>query len=222
MNTSSSPGADRSMRSDVPSVACLHRGVRALHDRCRSRAARNRTRRSDRRRASCAAARTACSGVRRGSPRFRRSCDSITSLAVPLREQLAVCDIGELVTALGFVHVMRADEHGYAAWRRAGAVLPRSRAAPSGSTPAVGSSSSSSCGSCSMQAASASRCFQPPDSEPVNWFARVCKAERFERAIHGFARDCASGRCARRSRDSRGWSGLPNTKSAASCSRRCA
>ena len=47
----------------------------------------------------------------------------------------------------------------------------KSRRAP-GSTPAVGSSSSSSSGWCSMQAASARRCFQPPDSDPASCVAR--------------------------------------------------
>jgi hypothetical protein len=44
-----------------------------------------------------------------------------------------------------------------------------------GSTPAVGSSSSSSFGLCMMQAASASRCFQPPDSVPASWLRREAR-----------------------------------------------
>src|SRR5215475_9364469 len=40
------------------------------------------------------------------------------------------------------------------------------------STPAVGSSSSRSFGRCSTQAASASRCFQPPERWPASCFAR--------------------------------------------------
>ena len=56
-------------------------------------------------------------------------------------------------------------------------VDPKARRAL-GSTPAVGSSSSSSRGSCSTQAASASRCFQPPDSEPASWPWRVARPNR--------------------------------------------
>ena len=52
-----------------------------------------------------------------------------------------------------------------------------------GSTPAVGSSSSSSCGSCNRHAASASRCFQPPDSEPASWFARRRESQLSERLV---------------------------------------
>ena len=47
-----------------------------------------------------------------------------------------------------------------------------------GSTPAVGSSSSRSCGSCSRHAASARRCFQPPESSPASWFARSARPSR--------------------------------------------
>ena len=52
-----------------------------------------------------------------------------------------------------------------------------------GSTPAVGSSSSSNCGSCSRHAASASRCFQPPDSEPASCFCAVGEAEVGQRLV---------------------------------------
>ena len=47
-----------------------------------------------------------------------------------------------------------------------------------GSTPAVGSSSSSSRGSGRMQAPSASRCFQPPDSSPASWSLRLASPSR--------------------------------------------
>ena len=53
----------------------------------------------------------------------------------------------------------------------------------SGSTPAVGSSSSRSCGSCSRQAASARRCFQPPDSVPASCSPRAREAQPVERRV---------------------------------------
>ena len=56
-----------------------------------------------------------------------------------------------------------------------------------GSTPAVGSSSSSSCGSCRMQAASARRCFQPPDSVPASWRRAAPRPELLERALDRLA-----------------------------------
>ena len=54
-----------------------------------------------------------------------------------------------------------------------------------GSTPAVGSSSSSSCGLGSVQAPSASRCFQPPDSSPASCSSRPVKAEPLDRRARG-------------------------------------
>ena len=47
-----------------------------------------------------------------------------------------------------------------------------------GSTPAVGSSSSRSCGLGSVQAPSASRCFQPPDSSPASCSSRPASPSR--------------------------------------------
>ena len=47
-----------------------------------------------------------------------------------------------------------------------------------GSTPAVGSSSSSSCGLGSVQAPSASRCFQPPDNSPAICSSRPARPSR--------------------------------------------
>ena len=60
-------------------------------------------------------------------------------------------------------------------------VDPKARRAL-GSTPAVGSSSKSSLGSCSTQAASASRCFQPPDNAPASCFWRVAMPSRSSEA----------------------------------------
>ena len=56
-----------------------------------------------------------------------------------------------------------------------------------GSTPAVGSSSSSSRGRCSMQHASASRCFHPPESVPVSWSARPVRPRSSSAAVDGGA-----------------------------------
>ena len=64
------------------------------------------------------------------------------------------------------------------------------------STPAVGSSSSSSCGSCSMQAASASRCFQPPESCPASWSRAVGEAHALEHV--GDRSRCAVGQLVER------------------------
>ncbi len=55
------------------------------------------------------------------------------------------------------------------------------------STPAVGSSSSRSFGSCRTQAASASRCFQPPESWPGELVAPVRQAHPVEDRAHRLA-----------------------------------
>ena len=94
-----------------------------------------------------------------------------------VREQLAIGDIGDLVTALGLVHVMGRDEHGQAVGGERMDLVPESRRA-FGSTPAVGSSSSSSCGSDSVQAPSASRCFQPPDKRAGELLSRPARPSR--------------------------------------------
>ena len=74
-------------------------------------------------------------------------------------------------------------------WRRARSARPPASSWISsqnsrrafGSTPAVGSSRSRSCGWCMTQAASASRCFQPPDSVPASWSLRLVRPRRVER-----------------------------------------
>ena len=67
----------------------------------------------------------------------------------------------------------------WASWWRCS---QNSRRAP-GSTPAVGSSRSSSFGSCSRQAASARRCFHPPESVPASWPRRLPEPEALERLV---------------------------------------
>ncbi len=59
----------------------------------------------------------------------------------------------------------------------------KSRRAP-GSTPAVGSSSSSSLGSCRRHAASASRCFQPPERLPASCELRAASPRRSSASRH--------------------------------------
>ena len=97
----------------------------------------------------------------------------------PARADVPYSDVRELVAALGLVHVVRADEHRDALRARAGAARPRTRGARFGSTPAVGSSERAAArGSCSMHAASASRCFQPPESVPVKLVRRGWSSPR--------------------------------------------
>ena len=76
------------------------------------------------------------------------------------------------MAALGLVHVVGGDQHGEALAGEPVDLVPELAPGASGRHPAVGSSSSSSCGSCSVQPASASRCFQPPDSAPASWLAQ--------------------------------------------------
>ena len=63
-------------------------------------------------------------------------------------------------------------------------ISPQNSRRALGSTPAVGSSSSSSSGLGRMQAPSARRCFQPPDSSPASCCSRPVQAE----ALDGGAR----------------------------------
>ncbi len=76
-------------------------------------------------------------------------------------EDRAVGEIDDAVAALRLVHVVGRDEDRDAAPASLWISSQKSRRA-CGSTPAVGSSSSRSWGSCIMQAARARRCFQPP------------------------------------------------------------
>ena len=135
-----------------------------------------------------------------------------------LGDQPAVGDVADPVAALGLVHVVGRDQHGDAAGGEPWISSQNSRRAL-GSTPAVGSSSSSSCGACMMQAASASRCFQPPDSLPASccraaWSARASPACR---APPRAGR--AAGRARRRGRGSPRSSGPRRARTSASCSR---
>ena len=57
-------------------------------------------------------------------------------------------------------------------------ISPQNSRRALGSTPAVGSSSSSRSGLGRMQAPSASRCFQPPDSSPASCRSRPCRPSR--------------------------------------------
>ena len=68
-----------------------------------------------------------CAGHRR---RWRDAgcCDHLVDRAV--RQQLAIGDVGDLVAALGLVHVVGRDQHGEAVARRARGSRPRTRAAP--------------------------------------------------------------------------------------------
>jgi hypothetical protein len=123
------------------------------------------------------------------------------------------------VAALGLVHVVRADQHRDATGGQLVQLLPEV-AAGLGSTPAVGSSSSSSCGSCSRHAASARRCFhRRKATRPV---VRATPA-RGPRARGPRPRAGSAWHTrVRRSPGSRGSTGLPSKRSAASCSPRCA
>ena len=104
-----------------------------------------------------------------------------------LRQQLAVGDVRELVAAHRFVHVVGADEHGDAAAQRGPAARPRNRGAPWDRRPQWARRAAASCGSCSMQAASAMRCFQPPESSPANWLARLVRPRSAMRLPHRLA-----------------------------------
>ena len=57
-------------------------------------------------------------------------------------------------------------------------ISPQNSRRALGSTPAVGSSSSSRSGLGRMQAPSARRCFQPPDSSPASCVSRPCRPRR--------------------------------------------
>ena len=86
-----------------------------------------------------------------------------TSSAAPCTSYAAAGEIDNALASLRLVHVMRGDKHGQPFARHVVNQSQNSRRALA-STPAVGSSSSKSFGRCRTQAASASRCFQPPES----------------------------------------------------------
>ena len=80
-------------------------------------------------------------------------------------QQVGQVDVADARAALGLVHVVRRDHQRDALGGKAKQQVPESRRA-TGSMPAVGSSRKTSRGRCSRAQASASRCFQPPDSRP--------------------------------------------------------
>ena len=98
-------------RQPVPARRARAASPRAPPRRGRSRAARSRRRRPARRPARRAAARRS---PRRSSPvtaQVVRPWPAMISCGRALRHQPAVGDVGELVAALGLVHVVRADQH---------------------------------------------------------------------------------------------------------------
>ena len=91
------------------------------------------------------------------------------------RENLAEIDIGDLVTLLGLVHVMGRDEHGEPVRGEAVNLVPE--IAPGLGIDAGGRLvEQQNCGLGSVQAPSASRCFQPPDSLPATCCSRPMQA----------------------------------------------
>ena len=89
-----------------------------------------------------------------------------------LREQAPVRDVGELVAALGLVHVVRADEHRDALRREPVQLFPEF--APRIGIDARGRLVEQQKARPMQHArASASRCFHPPDSVPVSWSRRL-------------------------------------------------
>ena len=73
---------------------------------------------------------SACAVPPRSRCRWRDATAAITSVDGAVREQLAIGDIGDLVTALGLVHVVGRDQHGEPVARRARGSRSRIRAAP--------------------------------------------------------------------------------------------
>ena len=127
---------------------------------------------------------------------------------------------GDLGAALGLVHVGRGDEHGLLGGCRSAMMRQNSRR-ESGSTPVVGSSSSSRSGSCMRVEASMSFCFMPPERNCAWRLGELGQAHRFEQRgwrACGAARRVRRG-FARRTRGSRRRSGRGTSRSAATCSR---
>jgi hypothetical protein len=117
------------------------------------------------------------------------------------RQQAAVGDVGQLVAALGLVHVVGGDQHRDALRRQRWIWSQKSRRAL-GSTPGRGLVQQQQRGSCIRQAASARRCFQPPDSVPASWCWRSGQAQLRQRGSTAAAR---AGRPYRRATNSRFW-----------------
>ena len=136
------------------------------------------------------------------APRRCQPGISTTSSTVPRGQHLAIGDVADAVAALGLVHVVGRDQHRQPAAASRWISSQNSRRAL-GSTPAVGSSSSSSFGLCMMQAASASRCFQPPDSVPASCLRALGQAEVAPASGRHAPRPAPADRAAPRIRGSR-------------------
>ena len=176
---------------------------------------------------SASSSRRACR-VRGGWPRGGRGDEaqvaaraSRMSAGCALRQQLALVQHEHLRTALGFVQIGSGDDH-----RQVLIVdqlqddLPQFARATSGSTPTVGSSSSSRSGERTSVQARPSFCFMPPDSFPAGRAVKRAKIGHVQQPRVAFRCGPPASRHADRhtGRDSPARSGLHKGRSAAACS----
>ena len=138
-----------------------------------------------------------------------------------LRHQPAVGDVGQLVAALGLVHVMRADQHRDAARRERVQLLPE--VAARAGVDAGGRLVEQQQLGLVQHAGREREALLPAAGQRAGELRRAAaEAQAFDRPVDRRRGAPACRTCARRSRGSRGSTGLPRTRSAASCSRRAA
>ena len=123
MNTSSSPVAAGATRQPVPATASRSAASSAA-------ASRPVTCSAEPNAATCSTPGSAAQALGHGAEvgaghlPGRQPCSAMISSRRALRHQPAVGDVGQLVAALGLVHVMRADEHRDAARRQRVQLFP--------------------------------------------------------------------------------------------------
>ena len=160
------------------SVASSARGVAAGDVQRRAEGGR-----SARRPAAPQLRRRARPGRRRSPPRSQAPGSAMTSLGRALRQQPAVRDVGELVAALGLVHVVRADEHRDAARGERVQLLPEfaARLGIDAGGRLVEQQQLAARAACTRRARGAAS--SRPRACPASCVARAVEAEPLERAV---------------------------------------
>ena len=119
-----------------------------------------------------------------------------------LRQQFAVGDVGQLVAAYRFIHVVGADQHGNAAASQALQFVPEIAARLGIDAGGGLVEQQQLADSCSMQAASAMRCFHPPESSAGELLGAAGETQIVERLLAPRRAGWGAGTCGRRSRGS--------------------
>ena len=122
--------------------------------------------------------------VMKSSSSVALPCSAGQGLRIALEQNAAVRKKQHAVAdLLDFVHIVRGPEHAACAARAKRRIRPRMSCAVAGSSEAVGSSSSSSCGRFSIALASATRVCSPDDSTPHFVIAETLEVELLEQLL---------------------------------------